>query len=97
MIWATRDLRSARAVAGYEIRCADGSTLGHVTDFFVHDQSWAVCLLVVQTGHWYAGKEIIIPSAKVKSINYPDATVSVSLDEGGDPRRAGVARATVGV
>jgi hypothetical protein len=34
--------------------------IGHVIDFIVDDKSWAICHLVVETGHWYSGKEIVI-------------------------------------
>ena len=45
----------------------------------VDDKSWAVRELVVETGHWYAGKEILLSPAKVQRISYEESKVFVSL------------------
>jgi len=71
-------LRSTLAVAGYEIEASDG-TVGRVTDFLVDDKTWAIQELVVEAGHWYSGKEILIPTDKVKSISYNESKIHASL------------------
>jgi len=71
-------LRSARSVAGYHIHTRDGS-IGHVTDFMIDDKSWAVRHLIVETGHWYYGKEIVISPADIQQINYDESTVFVNV------------------
>lgn len=71
-------LRSAKAVTGYEIQATDGS-LGSVTSFMVDDKSWAIGELVVEAGHWYSGKEILIPTAKITRISYEESKVYVNL------------------
>lgn len=71
-------LRSAKAVTGYDIQATDGS-LGSVTSFMVDDKSWAIGELVVEAGHWYSGKEILIPTTKITRISYEDSKVFVSL------------------
>jgi len=73
-------LRSTKAVVGYEIHATDG-TLGSVRDFLVDDRSWAIDGLVVETGHWYAGKEIVVRTGKIERINYGDSTVSINLSK----------------
>ena len=75
---AEKHLQSARAVNGYQIQTVDGP-IGTVSGFMVDDQSWAIRELVVEAGHWYSGKEILIAPSKVKQINYEDSTVSVDL------------------
>jgi hypothetical protein len=45
------NLRSARAVTGYGLRATDGD-LGHVEDFLVDEQDWAIRYLVEP--HWSA-------------------------------------------
>lgn len=72
------NLRSAAAVTGYHIETVDG-TLGHVTDFKVDDRSWAIRDLVVEAGHWYSGKEVLISPWKVERISYPESKVFVML------------------
>lgn len=71
-------LRSTKAVEGYEIQASDG-TIGFVRSFMVDDKSWAIGELVVETGHWYSGKEILIPPAKIKSVSYVESKVFVDL------------------
>jgi uncharacterized protein YrrD len=71
-------LRSTHALNGYHIQTSEG-TLGHVTDFIVHDKSWAVCLLVVETGHWFSGKEIVISPKQIDRISYDESTVFVNV------------------
>ena len=71
-------LCSAKSVIGYDIEAIDG-TIGSVSGFMVDDKSWAVGTLVVEAGHWYSGKEILIASAKVGRISYEDSKVFVTL------------------
>jgi sporulation protein YlmC with PRC-barrel domain len=73
-----KHLRSTQAVSGYHIETSDGD-IGHVTDFMVDEKSWAIRDLVIETGHWYSGKEILIPSSKIKHVSYEESKVIVSL------------------
>jgi len=73
-----KHLRSMQAVTGYHIQSVDGE-IGHVNSFMVDDKNWAIHELVIETGHWYSGKEILIPTSKVKKISYEEAKVFVSL------------------
>lgn len=75
---ADAHLRSAEAVNGYHINASDG-VIGHVCDFIMDDQSWAISQLVVKTGHRLTGKEVLIPVGKVDRISYEDSTVFVNL------------------
>lgn len=63
---------------GYEIQSVDG-VIGRVSGFMVDRKSWAIRQLVVETGHWYAGKEVRIVPANVTRISYEDSKVSVNL------------------
>ena len=73
-----KHLRSTQAVTGYHIQTAEGE-IGHVAAFMIDDKSWAISELVIETGHWYSGKEIMISPDKVKRISYEDSKVFVSL------------------
>jgi hypothetical protein len=73
-------LRSTKGVKGYDIQATDGS-IGSVTSFMVDDQSWAISELIVETGHWYSGKEILISPSKIKRISYAEAKVFVKLSK----------------
>lgn len=71
-------LRSTRAVKGYHIQAGDGS-IGHVADFIMDEKSWAIRHLVVETGHWYSGKEIVISPKHIDRISYEDSKVFVNV------------------
>ncbi len=71
-------LQSTQSIHGYEIQATDG-TIGWVRSFMVDDKSWAIRELVVETGHWYSGKEILISPTKIKQISYAESKVFVNL------------------
>jgi hypothetical protein len=71
-------LRSTKAVTGYRIEATDGP-IGSVTGFMVDGRNWAIRELVVETGHWYAGKKILLLPENINRISYDDSTIFVSL------------------
>lgn len=71
---ADKHLRSAFAVDGYCLQASDGK-IGHVCDFRIDSESWALRRLVVKTGQWLPGKEVEIPTEKIDRISYDDSTV----------------------
>lgn len=71
-------LRSTLALDGYEIEGNDG-TLGRVINFLVDDQTWAIEELVVEAGHWYSGKEILLPVDKIQSISFNESKIHARL------------------
>ncbi len=71
-------LRSTQEVIGYRIQTEDGE-IGQVSDFVVDDQNWNIHSVIVETGHWYSGKEIAIEPRHIKRISYEDSTVFVDL------------------
>ena len=73
-------LRSAQAVNGYHIQASDG-TIGHVCDFIMDDQNWAIRQLVIKTGHRFSGNEVQMPTRNVDRISYPDSTLFVNLSK----------------
>lgn len=75
---ADAHLRSTQAVDGYHLKTTDGLA-GHISDFMMDDQSWAIHELVVKTGHRLSGKEVRIPVGKVIRISYEESTVFVNL------------------
>jgi sporulation protein YlmC with PRC-barrel domain len=75
---ADAHLRSTKAVNGYHIQASDG-IIGHVCDFMMDAQSWAIRQLVIKTGHRFSGKEVEIPTSQVDRISYDKSTVFVNL------------------
>jgi uncharacterized protein YrrD len=73
-------LRSTQAVRGYEIQTHQGE-IGHVVDFIVHEKSWAITHLIVETGHWYSGKQIAIAPKHIERVSYAEAKVYVNVSK----------------
>lgn len=80
-------LRSAKSVVGHHIEATDGA-VGTVIGFMIDDKTWAIREIVVQTGHWYAGKEVLITPGKVTSISYADSKVFVNVTKADIQRTA---------
>jgi sporulation protein YlmC with PRC-barrel domain len=75
---ADAHLRSTQAVNGYHIEASDGM-IGHIYDFMMDDQSWAIRQLVIKIGHRFSGQEVSIPTSQVSRISYDKSTVFVNL------------------
>jgi hypothetical protein len=43
------------------------------------DKSWEICHLVVETGTWLSGKEIVISPSHIDRISYEESMVYVNL------------------
>lgn len=71
-------LRSAQEVNGYRIQANDGE-IGHISDFLMDGQSWAIRHLVIKTGGWFSGREVQIPVESVEQVKYAQEAVSVNL------------------
>ena len=71
-------LRSTKNVVGYHIQTGEGA-IGHVIDFMIDDKSWAIRHLVVETGHWYHGKEIALSPKYIERISYEESKVFVNV------------------
>lgn len=73
-----RHLQSTKSLTGFRIHATDGE-IGSVTGFMVHGHRWAIGELIVETGHWYAGKTILLLTKNVSRISYEDSCVFVNL------------------
>ncbi len=69
-------LRSTRAVVGYTVEASDGA-VGKVVDFMIDGGTWMIQEIVVECGHWYDGKKVMIPTGKVSRISYEEEVISV--------------------
>lgn len=71
-------LRSVRSLQGYHVQATDGH-IGHVEDFILEDDGWAVRYIVVDTRNWLRGKQVIIAPEWVEGIDVAGRTISLSL------------------
>ena len=75
---ADAHLHSARDVVGYEIEARDDA-IGHVADFLVDDKAWTIRWLVVDTGHWLPGKQVLVSPEWVEDVAWAARAVRVGL------------------
>ena len=74
-------LRQASTLSGSTVDATDG-TIGHVKDAYFDDEGWAIRYLVVNTGSWLVGREVLISPYSVKAPIGSDGVVAVSLTRG---------------
>jgi uncharacterized protein YrrD len=71
-------LRSTSDVIGHHIQAEDGE-IGHVEDFIIDDETWAIRYLVVDTKNWWSGKHVLISPQWVDRVSWEEGKVFVNL------------------
>jgi uncharacterized protein YrrD len=69
-------LRSTHEVSGYHIQATDGE-VGHVEDFIIDDQTWAIRYLVIDTRNWWPGKKVLISPQWIERVSWGESKVFV--------------------
>jgi hypothetical protein len=72
------DLRSTLEVSGYHIHAEDGD-IGHVEDFIIDDQTWAIQYLIVDTKNWLPGLKVLISPKWIERVSWGKSKVHVNL------------------
>jgi hypothetical protein len=72
-------LRSANEVSGYRIQALDDA-FGHIEQFILDDETWAIRYLVADTRNWWAGKRVLLAPSWISWVSWPEARVYVDLD-----------------
>ena len=70
-------LRSTHAVTGYHIQAIDGE-IGHVEDFIIDDDNWAIRYLVINTGNWWPGRKVLISPYWIDRISWTESKVYIN-------------------
>jgi sporulation protein YlmC with PRC-barrel domain len=76
-----RHLRSTHEVKGYDIHATDGD-IGEVEDFIIDDATWKIDLMLIDTGHWFPGKKVLISPDRIKKIDWETGTVIIDTTIG---------------
>lgn len=71
-------LRSTSEVTGNHIEATDGE-IGHVEDFVVDDETWAIRYLLVDTRNWLPGKKVLVSLQWIKRMSWAESKVYVDL------------------
>ena len=75
---ADSHLRSTNEVKGYHIEAGDGE-IGHVADFIIDDETWAIRYLEVDTRNWWPGKKVLVSPQWIEEVSWPVSKVFVHL------------------
>ena len=71
-------LRSTDDVTGHRIEANDGE-IGHVEDFIIDGDTWAIRYLIIDTKNWWGGKKVLISPHWIDKISWEESKVYVNL------------------
>ncbi|MBF0206393.1 MAG: PRC-barrel domain-containing protein [Oligoflexia bacterium] len=71
-------LRSTQTVSGYHIQTTDGE-LGHVEDFIIDEESWAIRYLIIDTQNWWPGKKVLVSPEWINRVSWGESKVFTNL------------------
>ena len=71
-------LRSTHDVSGHHIQAADGE-IGHVDDFIIDDETWAIRYLIIDTRNWWPGKKVLVSPRWIERVSWSELKVFVNL------------------
>jgi hypothetical protein len=67
-------LRSTNEVTGYGVQASDDA-VGHVEDFLVDPDGWAVRYLIIDPQSWWPGKHVLVAPSWVEDIDWSGGTI----------------------
>lgn len=73
--WA---LHRISELAGLGVRATDGD-IGSVTEAYFDDEKWAIRYLVVDTGRWLPGREVLISPISVRTMDWSERWLALLL------------------
>jgi hypothetical protein len=71
-------LRSCNMLLRYHIEATDGG-MGQVKGLLVDEDTWAIRYLIVETGNWWFGHQVLIAPQWIGEMSWPDATITVDM------------------
>jgi len=71
-------LTNTKHLKGFVIRSEDGE-LGTVEQFYFDDETWALRYLVVETGDWLAGKQVLVSPISIIRVDWAARRLDVAL------------------
>lgn len=71
-------VHSAESVNGFQIAAVD-SDVGYIKDFLLDDETWAIRYLIIDTGNWWPGKQIMLAPQWATEVRWAERRVYVDL------------------
>ena len=75
-------LIAASGLIGCPIAASDGD-IGKIGDFLFDDRTWKIRWMVVDTGHWLAGRRVLIHPSAIAPIELPPKPQAPMMSSGG--------------
>lgn len=70
--------RNINSLKGYKIEATDGA-IGELEEFYFDDETWTIRYLIVKTGNWLSGREVLIAPAALLDKNWLHELIRVRL------------------
>ena len=71
-------IRSAKEMHKFEIVASDGR-IGAIDDFYFDDDRWAIRYVVVDTGRWLPGRQVLISPLSISRTQWNEGRVALSI------------------
>ncbi|MGE0821224.1 MAG: PRC-barrel domain-containing protein [Candidatus Binatia bacterium] len=71
-------LRSIKDLQRYRIHATDGD-IGTAYEFYFDDDRWMIRYLVVDTGTWFTGQQVLISPTAIAHADWPQQTLALNL------------------
>ena len=71
-------LQNAWKLKGFYIQATDGK-IGRVDDFYFDDITWSVRYVVVDTGNWLSGHEVLLSPVALSGIDHQKRCIKISF------------------
>jgi uncharacterized protein YrrD len=71
-------LRSTHDVTGHHVQATDG-VVGHVDDFIIDDETWAIRYLVIDTRNFWPGKKVLVSPRWIERVSWDERKVFVNV------------------
>ena len=71
-------LNKAKTLKNYKLSCIDGE-IGKVKEFYFDDHFWAIRYLIVNTGNWLTGRQVIISPYALAGANKEEQSITINL------------------
>ena len=71
-------LRSTQDVSGYYVQAVDGE-IGHVVDFLIDDETWAIRYLIIDTRNWWPERNVLVSPRWIDRVSWSESKVFINL------------------
>ena len=72
--------RSINSLIGYTMDAVDGA-LGRVEEFYFDDETWKIRYIILRTGGWLSGREVLISPSALINAAWKEDTFPVNLTQ----------------